>query len=1293
MNTTHLNILLTTIQNSVLKVVFVLSILSISTDKLYSQTGCGPNVPSLNVDLSSNPNGAWISPDTLRSGLCCGAVSPDRCIEFNVLLHPNAVGIIFTIFSGAIPPGALYYQLNCGTPTPIGTVLCLNGPGPHLITFCKPGNNNNQYQILSVSGPEIGPNVTVNDGCSALLTTSGFDTSSITWNSVYPGNFGDFNGSLSCAVGCASTIFTSQTGLPPYIDYQVCGLPFGGCTTVPFCDTMRVYYNPTLIVNFFPPNPTICFGDTSITISAIGSGGSPPYSYQWSTGDTTQTINVTAGTYWVILSDTSNCPPVQNTITVTQFTNVITAFAGNDTTICKDFLPISLTGQVTGVTTGTWSGGNGTFSPHVDSLNITYNPSPSELAQGYAYLILTTTNNGTCPLDQDTIRIDFVDFISTVLVSTTNVSCAGASDGEAYVDVLGGTQGPYNILFQINPPSSLNPITGLAPGNYSVLVTNVYGCDTLYSFTITEPLPLLPQVDTIYNVSCNGFNDGYASISVSGGTPPYTFNWNTTPNSFTSTNTNLAAGTYIVDVVDYNGCFTTIPVTITEPPLLISTISSITNVSCFGYNDGTATALVNGGTLPYSYSWNTIPMQTTATVTNLSSGNYILTITDTNGCVTSNAVEITQPQPITATMSSTNTSCFGFSDGTANINVIGGTQPYSYIWNTTPIQSSNSANGLIAGLYTVIIQDVNNCSYTDSVLITEPTPLTPLLINSSNVSCYGLSDGEANVSVSGGTPSYSYAWNTIPAQNTTLASGLAAGNYTFETTDANGCVASINVNITQPDSLLLNFSPNHVSCNGGNDGSILANVSGGTATYTYNWTPVSGNNNQINMLTAGTYYLSIQDINGCVVADSVSIMEPLPVIVNTIDNDTICPSSTATISANATGGNGGYSYVWNQGLGIGQSHNVSPSNTQTYVVIAYDGLGCPSTPDTISVFVRLLLQDSLVISSGGDVCVGGIVTFYGNHNNSNNFNYNYSWSNGFTGLGPHNMVLNDTTTFVLTITDVICNISISDSVTINANPYPIINLPASFGQGCPPLSVNFFNNANNPANTTYGWSFGDGTHSNLEQPTYTFINSGTYNINLTAISAVGCMVNTTISSTVTVYPVPDAMFSYAPTEISILNPTVEFINESVGASAYNWNFGDGNTSLLLHPINEYKDTGNYVVRLIATNNFNCIDTHTVILRINPFFSLYIPNAFTPDGDGKNDMFFPKGVGISEDDFTLLIFDRWGELIFESHAIEKGWEGTYKGESVKNDVYVYKLNVKDIVHLKRHEFIGKVTLIR
>ncbi|PIZ05824.1 MAG: hypothetical protein COY57_05220, partial [Flavobacteriales bacterium CG_4_10_14_0_8_um_filter_32_5] len=214
-----------------------------------------------------------------------------------------------------------------------------------------------------------------------------------------------------------------------------------------------------------------------------------------------------------------------------------------------------------------------------------------------------------------------------------------------------------------------------------------------------------------------------------------------------------------------------------------------------------------------------------------------------------------------------------------------------------------------------------------------------------------------------------------------------------------------------------------------------------------------------------------------------------------------------------------------------------------------------------------------------------------------------------------------------------------------------------------------------------------------EQPTYTFINSGTYNINLTAISAVGCMVNTTISSTVTVYPVPDAMFSYAPTEISILNPTVEFINESVGASAYNWNFGDGNTSLLLHPINEYKDTGNYVVRLIATNNFNCIDTHTVILRINPFFSLYIPNAFTPDGDGKNDMFFPKGVGISEDDFTLLIFDRWGELIFESHAIEKGWEGTYKGESVKNDVYVYKLNVKDIVHLKRHEFIGKVTLIR
>ena len=220
---------------------------------------CGPDVPSFIVDLSGDPAATFFSPDTARNDTCCGATNPDRCIEFIVTLHPDAEAIIFDIFSGAVPPGALFYQISCGTPNPVGEPLCLTGVGPHFITFCKPGNNNNVYTITSVPQPSVGPSIIVNDGCIGSIYAQGYDDTTITWTSVFPGAVGDYDSYLSCTTDCDSVIVTAQVGYPPFADFQICGFPVGGCDTLLTCDTVRVIFNSTLFANIQPDTPTVCF--------------------------------------------------------------------------------------------------------------------------------------------------------------------------------------------------------------------------------------------------------------------------------------------------------------------------------------------------------------------------------------------------------------------------------------------------------------------------------------------------------------------------------------------------------------------------------------------------------------------------------------------------------------------------------------------------------------------------------------------------------------------------------------------------------------------------------------------------------------------------------------------------------------------------------------------------------------------------------------------------------------------------------------------------------------------------
>jgi hypothetical protein len=251
---------------------------------------CDPTVPLLVADLTGSPDSLWNSPPVVRDGLCCSASNPDRCVQFLLTLDANAVGIKFTVCDGALPPGALYYQINCGTQYPVGDPICLAGDSTYLITFCKPGNNNNEYCIQSIGKPDAGPPIAVSNGCMGFIYATGFDESTIVWTSISPGATGDYNSYMSCSSACDSVLITAQAGYPASVLYQVTGVPLGGCASITVTDTVRVYFVNDKTATILPLNPVVCFGVSNAVLTANGGGGAPPYSYLWSTGETTQSI-------------------------------------------------------------------------------------------------------------------------------------------------------------------------------------------------------------------------------------------------------------------------------------------------------------------------------------------------------------------------------------------------------------------------------------------------------------------------------------------------------------------------------------------------------------------------------------------------------------------------------------------------------------------------------------------------------------------------------------------------------------------------------------------------------------------------------------------------------------------------------------------------------------------------------------------------------------------------------------------------------------------------------------------
>jgi gliding motility-associated-like protein len=753
---------------------------------------------------------------------------------------------------------------------------------------------------------------------------------------------------VSCNGGSdGEIVVTASNGGIPY-SYSWDGYPtettntLSGLSAGSYEMTVTDSYNCEVVLNQTLNEPALlsitidsisdvlCAGESTGAIYTTPQGGTPPYTYTWEeagtvlseTGD--DLINVPAGIYDISLTDSNNCGPA------TLSAGISEPASGLSVNISIDSLP-SCPGMLDGGITATASGGTPPYN-YIWDAPIAGNTAQSQTNLGTDIYSVSVTDDNGCTAES-TITLNDPPSINLTMISE-DVLCNGDSNGLAVVQASGGTPGyTYNWEDALGNPVSLDDSAqNLSAGTYFVTVTDNNGCAEVGSVTINEPTILNGSI-THTDVSTWGNNDGTATANPSGGTSPYNYEWenDADPGNIISTDQtadSLYAGNYTLTITDNNGCIWIGSVTITEPnDPLGGTITLHQNVLCAPDSSGALTAQGYGATPPYSYDWENSSGTWSATgqsVTNLPAGTYYLTIQDDNGYTWDTTLNITQPPLLQITGYSITgfNQCNGDSTGAASISVAGGVPAYIYQWDDPSNSTTDNISNAPAGTYTVEVTDQNGCIVDTSITITEPDEIELNLQVTATPDCFGGSNASAASSVTGGTPGYNYQWenqsNTIVSLTDTLT-GVPAGWYSLEVTDANGCTTIDSIEITEPPLLSGSITHTDASTWGNTDGSATVTPLGGTSPYSYAWVNDASPGDTISTeqtadsLAAGNYTVTVTDDNGCTWVGSVTIAEPndpLGGIIITHQNILCAPDSTGALSAEAYGGTPGYTYTW-----------------------------------------------------------------------------------------------------------------------------------------------------------------------------------------------------------------------------------------------------------------------------------------------------------------------------------------------------------------------------------------------
>lgn len=982
--------------------------------------------------------------------------------------------------------------------------------------------------------------------------------------------------------------------------YTVTVTDANGCTTTASASLTQ----PTDLTLNAIPSAATCFNVPNGSIGAIGSGGTTPYTYQWSNSITTPlNINVLSGNYTVTISDANGC------------TETADAFVSQ----------------------------------------------PAQLTAG---------------------------------TTTTPTDCFGSSDGSATATATGGT-GPYNYKWSDPLQQTVQTAVNLSAQIYTVTITDANGCTAQQAASIASPTQLSVIINPT-DASCNLGANGTATASALGGNAGYTFQWNSAPVQTNATANNLSAGSYSVTVTDLKGCTATAVTTIGQPAAIAFTALP-QPASCFGSANGQITTQTQGGTGPYTYNWSA--GQTGANLINRPAGDYTATVTDANGCTQVLQSTITQPAEILLAAAPKDVLCKGQSNGEISLVAQGGTPGYNITWSgpANYTGAGSTLNNLFAGLYIATVTDAAGCVKTYNTAVNEPaTELSLVLPAIADTICFLASDGTATVLANGGTPPYSYFWN-VNGTNTATVSGLSSAEYAVTVTDANNCPASAQTFIFQKGELFGYAEARNPSCNAGSDGiGIVTGVfyaidSANVNAFNYTWNTVPPQNTRIatGLKATQTYTVTITDAQGCVDEQSITVGNPEQLEARILAHEDVkCfGDNTGWASANGYGGRTPYTYFWATG-GVGQADSLAQNlSAGAYSVTVTDANNCPATasvtvlePEALSIELLSTHVKCFGESSGAIVArpSGGVAP------------YQYLWQNGQTTLeatgvpaGLFNITLTDQNGCILTDSTLILQpatgvggFADERDPKCHGGKDGEINITAE--GGTPPYKYALDNGAWNGSPKQIGIGAGVYTPRILDQN--------------------GCIA---ILPPITVFERSALQVDLGPDfsiELGKDTQLLAVVTNGLGTISYQWSLEDSTWLSCLDCSNPsvYSLYYENYFDIMVTDSLGCPAQDRIRITVVKPRRIFVPTGFSPNGDSTNDRLLVHGQ-VSARILDFRLFDRWGELVYESGNFtpndpDTGWDGTFRGQAMDPGVYVWVLEV-EYMDGATEILRGNTTLIR
>jgi hypothetical protein len=1218
---------------------------------------CNNNPPNGGVTNSSG--GTIVTPISVNA-------CQNNTLSFNI--NPtDADGNAINVVATGIPAGASFTITGNNTTTPSGSFnwnLIGVTPGNYTfyVTYTDDGcplssKQTTAYTVTVLPMP----------GISYALVSPATCTKKARFN-ITPAGIGPWN----FTVLQGSTIIHTITNITnPQLDSLAPGTYTMRITAANGCwkDTLITIASPAVIIPSVSMVKPSCFGGSNGSITVSATGGLAPFEYAIGTG-TFSTSNVfnglSAGSHTVRVKDANNC--IKDTIV-----------------LLLDNAPININVNVARPTCNAISSGAITViassgvAPYQYAIGPT-NPFGATNTfgglSGGTYLLRVKDANG-CLASINYVLNDSITVRSPATV--THVLCYGDATGAITLNAHSGTP-PYKYKLGTGPLTTTNTFTGLIAGSYNFHIEDVNGCYLDTTVVVNQPTRL-GSTSVVNHVSCFGFADASIVITGFGGVLPYTYSFGAAPYSSVNTFGGLAVGSYTLHVKDGNNCIRDTTITITQPAkLLITNIAEVQPV-CNGDANGTYTITLSGGTTPYSYTYNANPFGSSNVLTGVPAGTHTIHIKDFNGCLVDSVRTMLEPTPIIPTVPNLrNSTCATLGDGHVTIAATGGVPPYTYAVNASAYSASPAFTNLAAGFYVFHIKDTRGC-IKDTIISLIDSLNPDGVVTVTDASCFDESTGIIGVAPFGAQAPYQFAINAGTYGTASVFNNLHANTYTIHIKDANGCIKSLPATVNEPTLLVPAVTVVNQPCFGYNVGTITITATGGTPNYSFALNSGSfGTTNSFGGLVAGTYTVRVRDSKGCQNDTPINLTQPSKVIMQslTVTNPLCFGDSNGTATIIGVGGVPPYQYRSNYGA-------FQASNQLTTL---YDGNNMLRIQDANGCFMDslvVLTQPSALKINNAEIVSPTCADFADGSVKLNvdggtpPYLYHYGELPKQSSATLTKIYAGE---YLFTITD---NNGCRKDTTIKLTGYPAIVINSII-----PKNISCYGRADGgfDIEATGGipaLRYSIGSVQTFD-PSFRNLAVGSHNITIT--DAKGCTKDTAANVLM-----PDAL----TTKLTATNNDCEGYDNGGSITAdvkggtepynYSWSVaGSANNK-------EIRGVANGSYNVVITDANACTDTALTTIIYDNCCKIFIPDAFTPNGDGLNDkvrILFKGDMQLEQ----FYIVNRFGQVVFSSNNVAEGWDGSFKG--VQQDIGTYNYYAKIIcgnAGTNEQEYKGTITLIR